>query len=402
MRVPAVLTFFTVSLLALASRSSAGWQSPLTVAVGAGTDFRLGATVEVGGNGAVVIAWDASGVIRARIREPGKPLGPTQTLSSSGKDPGAAAGGDGTLAVYWRDNSQIRARVRPPGLAWQPTESLVGVPYPFGLAMTGATNAAVLSAAGGLFSGTARVLSQRRISGGQFGVPQFLSGDSYDAGLARGAASPRGPALVAWETNGPVEARISPDGISWGPILPISPLGRKATLVGVGSSSSGIGVVAWNENGAFYARLRTAGTAFGGAVGLGRSGTGVATGANGTVAVVMQQVLSKPQVRVRPPGKPFGPPETLALRVAQRLAVTANGTVIAMGSDNISGSTTRYHCLAQVRPPGGRFGPLKDVSGEVVVNYPAYPDVELAAGDKGSAFAVCAGRQLVKAAEFTP
>jgi hypothetical protein len=185
-------------------------------------------SVAVGPRGDVLVAWDARGKIRTRLRRAGRTsFGPAETLRSAPTFFAAlrtAVASSGRAYVAW--GAQLRteggdqgpvfyeAAVRPAGAArFRPAQMLeqLGADHQAGvldLALTGHGNATVA------WTGD-RVRAAETDASGRFGAPRDLS--PAGAALTDVTGAPDGARVVVWTAGSAVQAAYAPPGPAFGP-----------------------------------------------------------------------------------------------------------------------------------------------------------------------------------------
>ena len=204
-------------------RAGGSFGAPLRLATGRVRSV----SVAVGPRGDVLVAWDARGKIRTRLRRAGRSFGPTETLRSSPTFSAVlrtAVASSGRAYVAWAAQlateggdsgpAYYEAAVRPAGAArFRPAQLLerlaperrVG---PLDLALTGHGNAVVA------WTGE-RVRAAQTDASGRFGAPVDLS--SPGALLTDVAAAPDGARVAVWTAGSLVQAAYAAPGAPFGP-----------------------------------------------------------------------------------------------------------------------------------------------------------------------------------------
>jgi hypothetical protein len=212
------------------------------------------------------------------------------------------------------------------------------------------------------------------------------------------AVNQAGDAVAVWLQQGPnssiVQVAVRPAGGSFGAPVDLSAAGQSAYEPQVAVDAAGQAVVVWQlgigSNLVVQAAVRPAGRSFGAPVDLSTHGQNayypqVAVDAAGDAVVVWQLGIGSTAVQaaVRPAGRSFGAPVDLSAAGQNayypQVAVDATDEAVAVWAAS-NGSNGNSFVQAAVRPAGGSFGALVDLSAAGQCAY--YPDVAVdPAGD---------------------
>jgi hypothetical protein len=335
----------------------------------------------------VVAVWHRSVgaglIVHAAVRPAGGAWQPAETLSPGGF-PRIAVDAAGNAVAIWGGsdgtNSIVQSSIRPAGGSWQPVQDL-------SLAGQGAFGPQVAMNAAGTAvavwtrsNGTNLIVQARvRLAGGAWQPAEDLSALGQSATTPQVALSAAGDVVAVWNrsngTNGIIQAAVRPAGGSWQlPALDLSASGQSAMDPQVALDAAGNAVAVWQRPNGANSIVQAAARPVSGSwqlpaldlsapgqsasnphVGLDGAGNAVAVWrrSNGMHAIV--------QARVRPPGGTWQPVDDLSplgyTALEPQVAVNEAGNAVAVWNRFV-GSVVQ----ARVRPAGGAWEPVKDVT----------------------------------------
>ena len=350
-----------------AAQSTAPGRFGDPVAISAAGQHAFGAHVAVDGRGGVLAAWLRSDgeSVRVQVAERSREgdFGAPADLSAAGRDATGvqvALDADGDAIATWCQSDGSRTRLY-----------------------------AALRRAGGDFTAPGPIsppdVAARDCDRPTWGLPQIAFGPSGDA-LAAWSAVPAGAADPDLAEHRVQTAQLPPGGDAFGAAQAVSAAGWSARNPQVAFDPTGAATLLWRaaRSGTYFriqAATRPPGGAFGAVQELSDPVSHaelqrIAIDPAGNAVAVWNRVRhfgSAVEVAVRPAGGRFGAvqelstpipapsyvPPTVHLGGPARVAVDARGTAIVVWSELDGG---RKRVFAAVRPAGGAFGPRQALS----------------------------------------
>jgi hypothetical protein len=267
----------------LAAAAPAGadprWTEPVTVAPS--TDM---SSLAVAPNGTAAVGWGEivstgegsfNAFLRAAVRPPGGPFGPTQTIAS---DVPATYGfhsltvlsdsNANLLAVWVREQTRVEASERPAGGSWSTPVPLSASEPILGLkaAMAPDGSASVVWSTGSA-SPNYRLRAVTKLAGGGWSEPATLEGPGNFVSPSRIATDATGRMVAVWAV-GPsttaINTAVRPPGTAiWGSTQTLAATGAFAD---VALDGSGNAIAVWSEGTSGSRKIRAAARAAGAGV----------------------------------------------------------------------------------------------------------------------------------------
>jgi hypothetical protein len=228
-----------------------------------------GASVAVGARGDVLVAWDARGTVRTRLRPAGRrSFRATDTIRSQdafNADLRTAVARNGRAIVAWGAQFTSeggsagpvfqQAAVRPAGGdRFRPAQLLerhAGTRFGGSIDLLGDVGGRSVVAWTGFDGVTGRVRASATDASGRFAVAQDVSPAGQQAAVSDLAAGPDGELLVVWDNGGfdanQVQAAFAPPGLAFGPPEPVSPAQEAGDGRGAFDPRTGVPTVVWTN-----------------------------------------------------------------------------------------------------------------------------------------------------------